>query len=326
MLRLHNSTEKMAKNNAKKTGKKKATAARRVPRSKPKLTQYEEALRNPFGEAGIGAKIPDFDSRVSATWRSCDYSTITTDAAGYACTVYRFSNPGIAYTNTLSNTAGVFKLNGGSSGSYSDFGGPLAYGISTCDSVRPVAGGLRLVPYQNATTAQGKVYVVPLSEHQVSVWAGNTTGLTESAFRRMADSKTYSLATLTLGSAQVVARSYPCDPTAYMYIPPDSGYPTRAFEANTLCFAVVVIGASASTTILDVEQVCHWEFLPGTSYEGLAGKAAPYSPGILERVANFVTNSQPIQDAAQAVSGFALDSVMNFLYSPSRMPLRLTNG
>lgn len=317
----------MAKKNGTKSKSKTAPKPRRRPKQNAARTTYETCLRDPFGQEGTGAKIPDFDARISATWRSSDYSTITTDASGYACVVYRFSNPAIAFKTTATNTSGNFKLNGGTSTAYGDFTGPLAYSINSCDSVRPVAGGIKLVPYQNANTAQGKVYVVPLSEHQVGVWNGDATGLTETAFRRASGSKTYSLASLTLGGTRVIARTAPCDPTSYAYIPPDSGYPTRSYYPNMVCIAVVVIGATASATVLDVEQVCHWEFLPGVSYEGIAGKAEPYSPGVLERVSKYLQTSEPIQEFAYSIGNAAMDSMNMYLSSFARnMPLRLTNG
>lgn len=294
----------------KAAAKTKKGRARRTP---PKASQYEWAIQEPFSPYAVGAKVPDFDSRVSATWRSCDYSTITTDGSGYACVVYSFSNPGVAQTTTATNTSGVFKLSAAGRAAWTDQSGILANSLTNTDSIRPVGGGLKLVPYQNATTAQGKVYLMPLSEHQVVRWESDTTGISETTVRRAAGSKTYSLSALASGTQKITFRSAPCDSACMQYVPSSLTYRSGAFGAfaNMTAVAVVVIGGPNSTTVLDVEQVAHWEFLPGYNYEGLAGEATPYSPGVMERVSKFITSSEAIQDYGQR----AADIVYNYLTS-----------
>lgn len=309
----------MAKNNMTKKTKKQMPVAPRPRPPRGKKSAYEAAIADPFSSRAVGAKVPDWDSRYSASWRSSEFLNVTTDTYGYACTVVRFSNPGILYTRTSSNAGGTFNLNAGADGSWSDSLNVLASSDSAAVAVRPVAGGVKLVPLVNSTTATGRVYVVPMEEHSIIRWKNNVVGYSESVFRRAQGSKTYSLNGL-VDSPKVVFTASPCDPTCHVYVPTSTSYVNGAFGsfANMIGVAIVVVGAPASTTVLDLEVIGHWEFLPGMAYEGLAGQAESYNPGVMERVANYLVNNE-------AVRYYATSAIETF-FNTTRAPLRLTSA
>jgi hypothetical protein len=291
-----------------------------VQRSLISPARYLQALKDPFSEISSGVKVPDFDGNPSFTLASKDVAQFTTDAAGYAGGVIVYGGPTRAFYYSASNTAGTITLSGGSSVAWSDQTSGLLT-TSNAYSARLVAGGFRitnLLSLAGNTPASGRLIVAPVSNVQYF----STGSFTESALRKIPGCMVIPLAALAASHLPVIGVTRPLDPSAFCYLPVNRSFSGVANDdPQFTSFLWMVVGAPASTTILECETAAHWEVLPVLTNAVLTTAGTTSSYSTLERAFNWAQENSPLTwDNAYTFADYAQTA---FGYVPN--PLRLQN-
>lgn len=263
---------------------------------KPRLqpaSRYLASLLNPFAPTSAGVKLPDFDSNPSFTLASKDVVQISTDSYGYAGGVFWVGISGRKWTTSASNTGGTVTLTSGTNYDWNDSNSGLLSG-SNCNGVRLVTGGIRLTNLLSASgsnAASGRLIIAPLSNAQVF----DTATFVEGDLRKQPGCLVIPLAGLAASSAPVEAVAAPLDPSAFMYVNPNRS-PTGVAndDPQFTSFVYLIVGAPASSMLLEAECVANWEALPMISNATLCTPGVESSTSTLEKAFNWVQTHNPI--------------------------------
>jgi hypothetical protein len=254
--------------------------------------KYLSALKDPFAENVCGVKIPDFDGNPSFTLASKDVLQIITDSSGYAggALIYGSARNLVV---SASNTVGVITMTGGSPSTWTDVSTGLLQ-TSNANASRHVAGGFKmtnLLSLAGSNPASGRLIIAPVSTFQFY----NTGSFTESTLRKLPGCVVIPLAGLAASNVPVFGSVRPLDPSAFTYTAPNRVYSGVANDDPQLTnFFYMVVGAPASSSIIEIETVAHWEVLPTLTNAVLStvGTASSYST--MEAAFNWAQENNPI--------------------------------
>ena len=259
------------------------TRARRPRRRVHHLSKFVLANIDPFNVDCVGAKIPDSNTFPSHGFRVDDSLTgVAADANGLRAYAFlpTLKNQFVSHTAASASTWTWSAAYGG---------GTDSTRLSAIDSgyelFRPVAHGVKISCPGAPTAVTGNVHVaiVAVSEWGATTWAFPTSisMMSNGMFYRK-----YPLAQFTQQSLSIVNKFL--DVTSSRYIDPSSdgiGPTTNDNNLQTNGWAAIVIvveGAGAGNTVLEVENVLHIEAIPKKDGISVATPAAPYSVTSLE--------------------------------------------
>lgn len=291
---------------------------------KPRLqpaSRYLASLLDPFAATSAGVKLPDFDSNPSYTVASKDVVQITTDTYGYAGGVFWQGISGRKWTVSASNTGGTVTLTGGTNYNWNDANSGLLT-VANCNGIRLVTGGIRLTNLLSVSgnnAASGRLILAPLSNAQVY----DTASFAEGDLRKQPGCMVIPLAALAASSAPVEAVAAPLDPSAFCYVG-SNRTPTGVAndDPQFTSFVYMIVGAPASSILMEVECVANWEALPMISNATLCTPGVESSTTILEKAFNWVQTNNPISwESAADFSAQAL-----YAFGQQRRAPRLMNG
>jgi len=259
------------------------------------LTKYELGQVNPFDQQVSGVKIPDSNTQPSDTARSEDRTTLFTGALETsACSAFL---PNLQ----AEHVTGVFA--GSSSWTWAGaFGGSTQSGnrtnyVASYQGVRVAAHGIRISSQVAPTTATGFVHVClyPVSTFTNSTWAFPTT---VSQMAQLPWYRRFTVASLTQRSVTVVNKFL--DSTATRYFDPGSDLASAGNDVSfqfggSWCAVLVALeGVPASTNLLSVENLVHYETLQLIGASGSQSPAAQYNVSELEDVSRIASGGNAI--------------------------------
>lgn len=262
--------------------------AKRIPR-------FVLAQANPFHDDAFGAKVPDDSTASSCTAFSRNDILLSTGATNGVGAVFR-AGPFPFQVNPTSTGSQTWTWLASKAGGLNV--GNQAALASTFAALRPVAFGIQLSTRLSYTAASGIVHVAIIPEMlNGSTWEYpvNTTEMGYAPFHQ-----SFPLAELVENSISVSSKF--TDKTAFRYIDPgvtDVATYTNALPSSGWCaIQVWVEGAPASSAVLDVEYICHYEALtPAASASGgviTPSPAAPHSPAVMAAASYLNENLSPI--------------------------------
>lgn len=256
-----------------------------------KLSKFVMAQVNPFDNRVDGCKIPDSNTYPSCPLRVEDiFASQASDANG----LYVRAFIPMLVNNIVGHTAGT-----SSSWTWS-----AAYGGAANSSkaatvaaqyqlVRPVAHGVRVTCSGAPTAVTGNLHVaiVAMSDFNQTTWALPTSvaDLSNAMFY-----KKYPVAQFTQQSLTVVNKFLDC--TSTRYIDPESDGIANAGDINfqTNGWAVILVcleGAAATTSMLGIEEVMHFEAIPVTTGLDTTTPAAAFNVKEQEAASRLAGNS-----------------------------------
>jgi len=276
-----------------------STVRRRAPARRRQtsrmLTKYELGQVNPFDNQVSGVKIPDSNTQPSDTARSEDRFSITTPANTFA-NAYAFL-PNLA-VSTVSGTA--FSANtwtwAASFGDVTASSNSSNY-QSSFQAVRVAAHGVRISSQAAPTTVTGFVHVClyPITTSSNSTWAFPNS---ISQMAQLPWYRRFTIASLTQRSVTVVNKFI--DSTATRYFDPNSDLAATGtdlsfqFSGGWCAVLVAYEGAPASTSLLSIENLVHYETLQKIGASGSQSPAAQYNVSELEDVSRIATGGNAI--------------------------------
>jgi hypothetical protein len=283
-------------------------------------SRYINAIRNPFSAEAAGVKVPDFDGNPSFTVASKDLYTIATNSDGNAGWIMNFGFPSSRNVVAASiTTPGVVTIYNGTTTAWTDYTGLLSATNSVTS--RSVVGGFKinnLCSLAGSTAAQGRLVIAPVSANLANyIINTNASTYSEAQLRRMPGAMVIPLASLAASGKPVWGISGPLDPTALTYFIPGISISTSYNDCpNNIAYMCVVIGGPASTSILEVEQITHWEALPQLATGSLATSGTTISYAALEQAMNFVQSGDLLhyaENAANFVSQIMSSGIAGYL-------------
>lgn len=314
------STRKKAPQPSKpKNAKKKAAKKEEIPNH-----PYALARLDPWNPNAKGAKIPDFDNRHSVGGAVTYTVALTVPASGNGCWLLPFWPKAALLTCTGDATTGWITF-GNAPTSIAQYNSMFS-GYDEAIGCRLVGGGAKISTPLNANNVSGRVYLSGMSTVEMRAWAGNVANVqktTEISQRSQVEK-------LEMGNLvgqppkQFVTSTL--DPTANIYWPSDKSPldvgedvgDIPAYVGLLLC----VDGAPASTTALEVDIICHYEWVPGKTYQWMATRAEPANMAMMEKVNNmaeaapsFITGVGNIAQHAIAAlrAGVSVAGALGFL-------------
>jgi len=275
------------------------TARRRAPARRRQtsrmLTKYELGQVNPFDNQVAGVKIPDSNTQPSDTARSEDRFTISSGvgalANGYAFmpNLQNQAVTGLPASSTAWTWDAAFAGGSGSSNA-SNY-------AASFQAVRVAAHGIRLSSQAAPTTVTGFVHVClyPNTTFTNTTWAYPTS---LSQMSQLPWYRRFTIASLTQRSVTVVNKFI--DSSATRYFDPSSdltgtGNDTSFQFGSGWCSIIVAIeGIPASTSLLSVENLVHYETLQKIGASGSQSPAAAYNVSELEDVSRIASGGNCI--------------------------------
>jgi len=276
-----------------------STARRRAPvrrrQTSRMLTKYELGQVNPFDNQVAGVKIPDSNTQPSDTARSEDRLTIASVALE-TCNATAFL-PNLQAHAVSAVTAGASSWTWPSSFSGTTVSSNSSNYVSSFQAVRVAAHGIRISSQAAPTTITGFVHVClyPNSTFTNTTWTFPTSLAQMSQlpwYRR------FTIASLTQRSVTVVNKFI--DSSATRYFDPSSDLSAVGSDISfqfggSWCGIIVAFeGAPASTSLLSVENLVHYETLQKVGASGSQSPAAQYNVSELEDVSRIASGGNAI--------------------------------
>lgn len=274
---------------------------------------YALARLDPWNPGARGAKVPDFDNNASCASEFTFEFNSATDANGRTCTIFPLWPSCVAKNTAWNAGAGVYFGNGsnfplGQSGAFFS-------GWDECVGLRVVGAGIKFRCPLNTNNAQGKAVFIPMSIAEMRGWsgaAGAGQGLGESDFAVRKGAEKMELSDMANGHDKWFVMST-LDPTSNMYIEPNLDMIGAAMDAtdfpNYVGCVVAVMGAPASTVVLEATVTLHYEWLPGKTYNFMATRAEPTRLGVLEKVNNIAEATPRFMDGVSSIAGNVFKAV-----------------
>lgn len=260
---------------------------------------YALARLDPWSPGAKGAKVPDFDNNPSCSGDFTFEVNFITDANGRVSAVLPFWPSCTFKAAPWSAANSRYELTGVSNVLAQQ--GAFFSGWDECVGLRIVGGGVKLKTPLNANNVSGKVFIASMSVAEMKGWAsaGATGGMADADFSNRKYVEKRELSDL-LASGGTKAVMSVLDPSGFTYYEPGVDPLTAAVDngdfGNYLGFAIAVIGAPASTTVLEASCTVHYEWLPGKTYNWMATAPEPANTGLLERVNNIAERTPKILD------------------------------
>lgn len=289
----------------------------RASRVTSEATKYICSVSDPFCDHALGSKVMDFGSTRSFPLTARFRTTISTIGTGEASYLFSPTYAYIPYSAATTLAAGIATFTTAQT---------AANVPSLAESVRLVSFGIRLKSIVAPLSASGIVRIRGFAGDMGSVV---TSGVDIATFN--AD-YAVDVPVHSLKDTVIILRRY--DPTAKLFIDPNLINPTNLPGAiNPHGFGLVTVsvqGGAATTPILDVEVVSHWELLLGDSEPlAQAATAAPAYQPVISEAADVVSSTvrpvfiEGVRYASNAVMSAAVQALAMRLGAP-RIP-RLGN-
>jgi len=273
-------TKRNKKNNKSKKGKTKGQPKVRV--SLPMLSHNSKimdhahklcAISNPFCPAAKGAKLFDSDTTPSITYRVSQLIPITTDSNGYQAIMVS-STPHLAYYKATTITAGTVAVwdAGNDNSFYSQLSNNVGYW-------RPVSAGVRIKTTQAWTSATGFFAITEINNQ-------STAQLPDCG-------------ALTYGLRAEMQPVRDCD-VSMIFRPlgraPETYQSMSSGGLVTTGLLLTTSGATASTTIGEVELVVNYEYLPTpvSGFQQFTSQAGHNIPNVMNARANVLAEMPQI--------------------------------
>jgi len=276
-----------------------STVRRRAPARRRQasrmLTKYELGQVNPFDNQVNGVKIPDSNTQPSDTARSEDRRSISSVALE-TCNAGAFL-PNLQAVYVGATTAGSSSWTWPNAFGGSALSANSANYISSFQGVRVAAHGIRISLQAAPTTITGFVHVClyPVTTFTNASWDFPTT---ISQMAQLPWYRRFTIASLTQRSVTVVNKFLDSSATRYFDPASDlaSGGNDVSFQFGGSWCAVLVAfeGAPASTALLSVENLVHYETLQKIGASGSQSPAAQYNVSELEDVSRIATAGNAI--------------------------------
>lgn len=241
------------------------------------LSKFVSAQIDPFNNIVDGCKIPDSNTYPSCPIRIEDiFAGQASDANGLYVRAFMptFINNIIGHTAAGTDTWTWSAAYGGAANS-----SKAATVASQYNLVRPVAHGIRVTCSAAPTAVTGNLHVaiVAMSDFNQPTWALPTS------ISQMANAmfyKRWPVAQFTQQSLRIVNKFLDCTSTRYMDPTSDGIQNATDAELHTNGWAVILIaleGAPATTPMLGIEEVMHFEAIPRSSGLDTSTPAAPFN-------------------------------------------------
>lgn len=302
-------------------------ARRTLVRARKTLSKFVSAQIDPFDQRVDGCKIPDSNTYPSCSIRIEDiFAGQASDANG----LYARAFMPTLINNIIGHTAA-----GTDSWTWSAaYGGALnsskaATVASQYNLVRPVAHGIRVTCSAAPTAVTGNLHVaiVAMSDFNQPTWSlpVNISQMANAMFY-----KKWPVAQFTQQSLRIVNKFLDCTSTRYMDPTSDGIVNSNDAELHTNGWAVILVvleGAPATTSMLGIEEVMHFEAIPRASGLDTSTPAAAFdveqqqqASHLAGRVsAAFADSEEPhyLQEVSQALNAgagrFARDAFHNYV-------------
>lgn len=255
------------------------------------VSKFVAAQINPFDQNVDGCKIPDSNTYPSCPIRIEDiFPGQTSDANGLYVRAFlpMLVNNIVGHTAASASTWSWTAAYGGASNSSKATAVAAQFQL-----VRPVAHGVRITCSGAPTSVTGNLHVaiVAMSDFNKTTWALPTSvaDLANAMFY-----KKYPVAQFTQQSLTVVNKFLDC--TSTRYIDPASDGIANSTDVNfqTNGWAVILVcleGAAATTSMLEVEEVMHFEAIPIATGLDTSTPAAPFNVVEQEAASRLAGNS-----------------------------------
>lgn len=248
---------------------------------------YALARLDPWNPGAKGAKVPDFDNRYSIGGAVTYSLSLTVPASGNGCWLLPFWPKAALLTCTGDSNGWIVYGNGPTSiAQYT----AMFSGYDEAVGCRLVGAGVKVTTPLNDQSATGRVYLSGMSTLEMRAWAGNVANVqktTDISQRTLTVKKQLSNMVNSLPEQYVMSV---LDPTALTYWPTDSSILDVGNDVGDIPaymgLVICVDGAPASSTCLEVDVVCHYEWVPGKTFAWMATRAEPANMQLLERVNN----------------------------------------
>lgn len=264
---------------------------------KQSIPRFTLAQVDPFNQKAFGVKIPDDNTADSCTAFSRSDVTLVTGATNGVGAVFRGNPFPFQVTPTAASqttwTWGAAFSGGTTASNQSNLASSFA-------AIRTAAFGIQISTRLSYTAAAGIVHIALLPEMlNLTTWdlPTSTTALGYAPFH------------LKIPLAELVENGYTItskytDAMAFRYIDPgvsdlngSTPYPNSNPTSGWNVIMVWVEGAPASSTVLDIEYIAHYECLPpATAVSGgviTTTPAQPHSPATLAATHYVNDNTSP---------------------------------
>lgn len=254
------------------------------------MSRFKLAQANPFHPEAVGVKYPDANSTPSCSIQCADTITLVTNASGGTTKGFRpvITGSWVDDSGTMLSWSAAF-------GGMQDSSRKSSI-TSNFNQIRPVAHGIRLTSALSPNSVTGFVHV---SLHQPNMF-NQTTWDFPTSVAQMCNAVTYKkipLAVLCTKALTFVNRTV--DFSSERYFDPSSDLTATGTDLtfqNTGWGVIIVAieGAPASQSVVQVEQLVHYEAIPLKSGVADASPAARFSPTVIADTTDFVNNADPI--------------------------------